>query len=277
MLNASKLIVPTFVFLLLAFPHCAFPQNQPPTTTETLEELADRLAEKLRGKHLQIVVLDFSAPDDRSLPFGASLADEFSAELMKHGGPFAIVDRKRLGAALDSLHLRPEKEFDNQTSLKLAKSIGANCIVRGSYGEFNGGLGITVTTYPGDSQLVNGKLNFSPEMIVQLGEPLESLRPKGSVPSSGTAGMTQVKCITCPNARYDNAAAMDKVQGTVELSAIVTPEGRATNITVTKSLDRRLDQNAIRAVRDWKFAPALDPDGKPVAVSQKIQCVFHLY
>jgi TonB family protein len=277
MLNAAKLIIPTLVLLALASPQSVFSQDQATATNTTLEKMADQLAAKLPDKHLRIVVLDFSAPDDRSLPFGAYLADEFSAALVRHGGPFGIADRKKLAAALDSLHLLPEKEFDYQTSLELAKSIGADCIVRGSYGEFNGGLGITVTTYPGESHLVNGKLSLSPEMASHLGEPLQSLRTKGSAPLSGTAGMTLVKCIECPNARYDDAAAQAKLEGTVILTAIVTPDGRATSITIIKGVDKGLDKNAISAVKNWRFAPALDPDGKPVAVTQKIQCTFHLY
>jgi len=74
---------------------------------------------------------------------------------------------------LDSLHLQPEKQFDCQTSLKLAKSIGANCIVHGSYGEFKGGLGVSVIARPSSEMIsfgesytysVNGKLSLSPEM-----------------------------------------------------------------------------------------------------------------
>ena len=66
------------------------------------------------------------------------------------------------------------------------------------------------------------------------------------------------------------------LQGTVELTATVTQEGRAKNIALRKSLGGGLDESAIAAVRDWEFAPALDPDGKPAAVRVKIQCVFHL-
>jgi len=281
MLSAFKLFIPSL--LLLTFPQHLCSQEQALAATSELDQLAYKLADHLPVQHPQIVVMDFSTPDKRSLPFGAYLADEFSAALTKHGGPFGIVDRKRLSAALDSLRFQPEKEFDFQTSLKLAKLIGADCIVRGSYGEFDGGLGVTVTAAPlremaspGESYLVNGKLSLSPEMASHLGEPLESLRTKG-VPDSGTAGMTLVKCIRCPEATYSDAAVKAKLQGTVELTVTVTPEGRVRNIAVRKALGKGLDENAISAVRDWTFAPALDPDGKPVAVRQTIECTFHLY
>jgi len=85
MLNASKLIVPVFILLLVIFPQRAYSQDRATATSTTLEQMADQLAGKLSsGEHLRIIVLDFSAPDDRSLPFGAYLADEFSAALVKH-------------------------------------------------------------------------------------------------------------------------------------------------------------------------------------------------
>jgi TonB family protein len=181
------------------------------------------------------------------------------------------------------MHLPPEKQFDSPTSVILEKAVGANCVVRGSYGEFNGALGITISALPlpeiaspGGGYLVNAKVNLTPEMAAHLGEPLESLRPKGSFRESGKAGMTLAKCIKCPSAQFTAAAIKAGLQGTVELMAIVTQEGRAKNIALRKSLGRGLDESAIAAVRDWEFAPALDPDGKPAAVRVKIQCVFHL-
>lgn len=280
--NASKLIVPSFILLLLSFSHPGFSQDQASATNSNVDEIAGRLVEQLPAKHLQILVLDFSAPDDHSLPFGAYLADEFAAALAKRKGNFEIVDRKQLTSALASMHLPPEKQFDPPTSVILEKAVGANCVVRGSYGEFNGALGITINAEPlsdndsGESYLVNAKVGLTPEMTAHLGEPLESLRPKGSFRESGKAGMTSPKCIKCPSAHFPVAAIKAGLQGTVELTATVTQEGRAKNIALRKSLGGGLDESAIAAVRDWEFAPALDPDGKPAAVRVKIQCVFHL-
>ena len=63
----------------------------------------------------------------------------------------------------------------------------------------------------------------------------------------------------------------------VEMIAIITQDGRATDIHVAKGLGRGLDEKAIEAVRTWRFRPALGPDGKPAAVRQTIEVTFHLY
>ena len=69
--------------------------------------------------------------------------------------------------------------------------------------------------------------------------------------------------------------AMDRrVQGSVELAAIVKADGTvAEDVKVTKSLDPDLDQEAIKAVRQWQFRPGTK-DGKPVDVEVNIEMTF---
>jgi TonB family protein len=68
-----------------------------------------------------------------------------------------------------------------------------------------------------------------------------------------------------------------KYQGTVLLVAVITADGRATEIRVAKGLGLGLDEKAVEAVRTWRFRPALGPDGKPASVRQSIEVTFHLY
>jgi len=84
-------------------------------------------------------------------------------------------------------------------------------------------------------------------------------------------------CVYCPNPQFSGEAIKAKVAGTVLLSAIVTADGRATNIRVVRGLGFGLDENAIEAVRHWRFRPALGPDRKPAAVTAPIEVIFHIY
>jgi TonB family protein len=61
----------------------------------------------------------------------------------------------------------------------------------------------------------------------------------------------------------------------VRLRVEITPEGRAQNFIVQKSLDPGLDANAIASVWNWRFKPAMK-DGEPVAVIATIEVTFHL-
>ena len=92
----------------------------------------------------------------------------------------------------------------------------------------------------------------------------------------GHDGVTPPKSIYAPNPEYDEAARKAKLNGFVVLSLIVTPEGNAKDVKVTKSLSPGLDQKSIEAVSKWKFAPATK-DGKPVAVELQVQTTFKIY
>jgi periplasmic protein TonB len=99
----------------------------------------------------------------------------------------------------------------------------------------------------------------------------------GGPPSAGTGGFGYPACLYCPQAQYSDEAVKAKYQGTVSILAVITPDGRATDIHVIKGLGLGLDEKAIEAVRTWRFRPALGPNGQPAAVRQIIEVTFHLY
>jgi periplasmic protein TonB len=67
-----------------------------------------------------------------------------------------------------------------------------------------------------------------------------------------------------------------KIQGTCVVGLTVDEQGAVRDVHITRSLDKRLDQNAIDAVRRWKFKPAVK-DGKPVAVRTSVEVDYRLY
>ena len=82
-------------------------------------------------------------------------------------------------------------------------------------------------------------------------------RPGGAV--SAPRLLSQVK------PTYTAEALNARVQGAVWLEAVVTPEGRTTDIRVVRSLNPGLDAEAIAAVRQWQFEPGRLA-GQPVNV-----------
>ena len=69
---------------------------------------------------------------------------------------------------------------------------------------------------------------------------------------------------------YTDPARDAKTEGKVVLAIEVGPDGKAHNIQVIRSLDQGLDQNAIEAVRQWKFVPGMK-DGEPVTVRANVE------
>jgi protein TonB len=68
-----------------------------------------------------------------------------------------------------------------------------------------------------------------------------------------------------------------KVQGSVWIEAVVSPEGTVGEVRITKSLDRvfGLDEEALKAARQWRFVPGTR-FGQPVPVLIVIELTFTL-
>jgi TonB family protein len=100
--------------------------------------------------------------------------------------------------------------------------------------------------------------------------PIAAMQEPGPVMKVGK-GVKAPKLIP----QYTGAAKEARIQGAVELSVVVRPDGRTDRIRVRKGLDPGLDENAVKAVEQWKFEPATK-DGEPVAVPALITLHFRL-
>jgi TonB family protein len=76
--------------------------------------------------------------------------------------------------------------------------------------------------------------------------------------------------------KYTEEARDARIEGGVQVSAIIEANGRIYDAKVVKGLDPGLDQNALAAVRTWIFRPA-EKAGQPVAVSATIEVNFRLF
>ena len=89
-------------------------------------------------------------------------------------------------------------------------------------------------------------------------------------------GVMAPKSVSAPNPEYTEKARKKKLNGSVTVAMIVTPEGNVRDVKVIKSLEKDLDKQALAAVSTWKFEPATK-DGKPVPVHLKVEVDFRLY
>jgi protein TonB len=76
--------------------------------------------------------------------------------------------------------------------------------------------------------------------------------------------------------QYTESAHKAGIQGTVRLEAEIWPDGKAHNIRVVNGVgDAGLDQSAVRALSQWRFA-AGRKGGQPVKVRALIDLSFRL-
>ena len=74
---------------------------------------------------------------------------------------------------------------------------------------------------------------------------------------------------------YSEEARKARFQGTVVLKTIVRRDGTVDVVNVVRSLGFGLDQNAIQALKQWRFRPAME-NGKVVDAIVNIEVNFNL-
>jgi protein TonB len=91
------------------------------------------------------------------------------------------------------------------------------------------------------------------------------------------SGVTLPRVLREVKPQYTSDAMRAKVQGTVLLQCVVKADGSVGDVQVVRSLDSAfgLDQEAIKAARQWRFAPGTRL-GEPVPVLVTIELTFTL-
>src|SRR4030095_8756060 len=72
---------------------------------------------------------------------------------------------------------------------------------------------------------------------------------------------------------YTQEARDARVQGTIQLEAVIGSDGSISKVQVLKSLGYGLDENAAKALSEWRFKPGTK-DGKPVNVRIQVLMNF---
>lgn len=93
------------------------------------------------------------------------------------------------------------------------------------------------------------------------------------------AGITNPVVLRQVRPNYTSEAMRAKIQGVVLIEAVIGDDGAVRDVRVTRSLDRTygLDQEALKAARQWVFRPVTDRDGKPVPIVVTMEIAFALH
>lgn len=86
-------------------------------------------------------------------------------------------------------------------------------------------------------------------------------------------GVTPPRVVKQVNPHYSTDHGVRPV-GSVIIGLVVSSKGLPKDPHVVKGLDKDLDQSAVEAVKEWRFAPA-QKNGKPIAVRVSVQIQFH--
>src|SRR5260370_35782993 len=94
--------------------------------------------------------------------------------------------------------------------------------------------------------------------------------------ASENENVSAPKVIHAPDPDYSSEARRAGFQGDLLLEIVVDEKGNVARIRLTRCLGMGLDEQAVQAVSQWKFDPAMR-NGQPVAVQLNVEVNFHLY
>lgn len=130
------------------------------------------------------------------------------------------------------------------------------------------------TTLPGNLVIQGQTVRMTAASAEVTAMPSGPAFGEGAVlPCGGAVTLPRVISETRP--QYTSNAMRAKVQGTVEMEVVVDIDGTVSEARVFRALDPELDEQALKAVRQWKFVPGV-MNGKPVPVLVNIEMSFTL-
>jgi TonB family protein len=252
-----------------------------PAQEPKIDALADQMATSLSDAKLKtVMVFDFVGPDDADA-LGQRLAADFRAALAKSVNGIQVEDRSQLLDLLRKDKLAPDGISDAETASWVLKPTQTQAFILGTFSNKSDGLQLSVEALRVERSRRISKfetsLPLTDDLKAFIGENKKGKDVVASLPRAATKGHSSPSCIYCPQARYSAEASRAKFQGSVMLEITVDEDGLVRDIRVKGGLPFGLTGQAIEAVREWRFKPAADPDGNPVAVRTTVEMTFHLY
>jgi TonB family protein len=97
-----------------------------------------------------------------------------------------------------------------------------------------------------------------------------------SIPYRVGNGVKPPKAVYAPDPKYSAVALSLNLEGTCVLELTVAVEGNTTDVDITRPVGGGLDEQAVAAVKEWRFLPAT-LKGVPVATRVNIEVRFRLH
>lgn len=235
-------------------------------------------AEIEQAQFHKVYVPDFLDSSGARTEIGCFFASSFSTNLAKGSHNFEIINRIQAQMQLDELHISPQDLLKPESLSKVAEALSADAVLVG-----------TATISPTDAKLVLSLRNASGKEVHSMNyheelEPVfDSAFPAVEDTSSrsyyfpGLDGVSNPKCIYCPNPSYTDKARAKKFQGNVLLSVVVDKKGTVQDVRVVQDPGYGLGQKSVDSLKEWRMEPSRDPQGNPVTIRVAVETIFRLY
>jgi TonB family protein len=300
-----------FTFLLV----CPSLPSRAQTRDPKLDAFAARLmasaAKKIPGYDgpgkVACVVLDFQEDEGAPTRLGVLLADEFSQALARKATGITVLDRSTLHGDAALAARGGSQQALQQKAASYAHSVGAEIAVMGSITKQRDSLVVNVRFVDAtgeDFAEASQRLERTPGLRaleklppressppedpppialpalaeVQAAPPQQasSKDPWPDVPEYGKGASGTAHCLYCPQPRYTDAARWARTVGTVRLYLLIGDDGRVQDVIVERGLPDGLTEQAVTAVKTWRFKPFRNSYGGAMAAKLHVDVSFDL-
>lgn len=251
--NSRKHVATLACLLIFAFVACGPGFAQDGTTA--ISNAAIRMAPLLRhDRARRILVFDFTGPGGVLSDLGVQLADDFAAALSRSAPKLNVANRSKIRRRMDKAGYTPEALVFPNLTLQMARDLEADTAVSGTVSREGDQVKISISA----TAVRSAKLLDTEQLTVPVtAETTRSMKvlvaKSDAAPESGKNGYSYPRCLSCPQAPYTSSAVNAKVDNaTVILSALITPDGRANNVIVIKTVPYGLTESAVGTVQRWR-------------------------
>lgn len=270
-----------FTLTLLALVGVAFAPIATAQFSE-LDGLAKQLSTKLKKRNAHTVLVEkFTAPDGTASAPGEYFADFLAAGIKFH--------EKKLNVLVHPTKRAVMVGETNQSSKDASESENTTPNNEGYDYRITGTVETSTDAYTIHVAVHEANANsvlFEQSTVMKRTEFTDSLTdefpPKTDDPifrpRPGKADAKYVpQCIFCPLPDYSDYARANHLEGNCVFDVLISADGKAEKLHLVKRLGNGLDEKAFYTIKTWRFNPATDENGNPIAAIVPIEVTFRLY
>jgi TonB family protein len=280
--------------LSLSGPRSSLPQESSSIALPETEirSLANHILQKAgkadcKPRDCTILVANFSLPTGATSRLGMQIADQVSKELTSQQNPIKMIDRSHLQSFLEEQRIPGDLLNNKKAICWLGKQLGATAILTAVTEDEGESVRVQLNLRSCDT----GKTGPTEVFTFPYSGSKADLSPVAPNPKTASAGNDSANpamfragmggagapaCLYCPGPSYTKPARAARFHGKVLLDVVVSANGDVKSATILQGVPFGLNDNAMEAVRQWKFKPATR-DGQPVPVMVMIEVAFSLY
>jgi TonB family protein len=243
----------------------------------SLDDFGDVLAQHIKDAKIHsLAVSGFVVREDTISPRGQYLAARLCESWHQRHRDLVIVKPVIFDDTLKAQKLSPRDLKIPERLNQIGKTFGVDAVMLGSLADTTAGYLLTVMV----RAVSDGSLVFTTEQSIAHSRVFDSLAATdadtaASAPRAGTKGAGIPACAHAPMPVFPGEARKAEISSaSVILTVVITQEGRATEIRVTRDPGFGFAERAIETLTEWRCKPALDKDKKPMAVTVPIEMTF---